>query len=120
MNNELSDIFFNNKKDLDHKLLMDYLENKLSASDKHDLEKQMVDSAFINDALEGLEDFDNRNKVPEVVQQLNVTLQKQLGIKKRRKVPITLKDQPWILLATFLILLIIIVCFIIISKYRLS
>ena len=115
MNNDLSDILSNSNKDIDNQQLMDYLGNKLSAKDKHELEKEMVDSEFINDALEGLQDFNNKQEVPLLVQQLNSTLRKQLSNKKRRKLTRKFKDQPWIVLAIVLIIVLAIVCFIVIK-----
>ena len=96
---------------------MDYLSNKLSAEEKHELEKQMADSPLMNDALEGLQDFKNKQDVSEFVTQLNTNLHKQLEIKKRRKQKRKLKDQPWVLLAIILILLLVVVSFLVIKKH---
>ena len=117
MSNELFDILSNSNKDIDNQKLMDYLSNKLSAEEKHDLEKKMVDSPLINDALEGLQDFKNKQDVSVFVTQLNDNLHKQLEIKKRRKQKRKLKDQPWVLLAIILILMLIVICFLVIKRH---
>ena len=52
---ELKDILSNSNKDIDNQKLMDYLSGKLSAEEKHDVEKEMSGSDFMNDAVEGLE-----------------------------------------------------------------
>lgn len=117
MNNELKNILSNSNKDIDNQKLMDYLSGKLSAEEKHEIEKQMADSDFVNDAVEGLEELKNKKDLSLFVEQLNADLHKQLDKKKKRKQKRALKDQPWLYLAIVLILLFIIVCFIAIKRY---
>jgi anti-sigma factor RsiW len=117
MNNELKNILSNSNKDIDNQKLMDYLSGKLSAEEKHEIEKQMAESDFVNDAVEGLQDIKNKKDVSQYVDQLNDNLHKQLDKKKKRKQKRALKDQPWIYLAIILLLLLIVICFIVIKKY---
>ena len=117
MDDKLSDILSNSNKDIDNQKLMDYLSGKLSAEEKHEIEKQMADSDFVNDAVEGLEDVKNKKDLSLFVEQLNTNLHKQLDKKKKRKQKRTLKDQPWLYLAVIILLLLIVVCFIVIKKY---
>ena len=117
MSQELLDILSNSNKDIDNQQLMGYLSNKLSAEDKHDLEKKMVNSVFINDAMEGLQDFKNKQDLSIFVDQLNTRLHKQLEVKKRRKDKRTLKDHTWVFLAIILILLLTVVCFLVIYRH---
>ena len=77
----------------------------------------MIDSEFINDAVEGLQDFKHKEDLTLFVVQLNENLNKQLENKKRRKDKRKLKDQPWVLLAVVLIILLTIVCFMVIKKF---
>jgi Predicted membrane protein len=117
MDDKLFDILSNSNKDIDNQKLMDYLSGKLSAEEKHEIEKQMTDSEFVNDALEGLEEIKNKKDLSLFVEQLNADLHKQLDKKKKRKQKRALKDQPWLYLAIVLLLLIIIICFIVIKKH---
>ena len=117
MDDKLLDILSNSNKDIDNQKLMDYLSGKLSAEEKHALEKQMTDSDFINDAVEGLEEVKNKKDLSIFVEQLNANLQKQLDKKKNRKNKLKLKDQPWLYLAVIILLLLIIICFIVIKKH---
>ncbi|MEO5782061.1 MAG: hypothetical protein ABIQ07_02255 [Ginsengibacter sp.] len=117
MNNELKNILYNSNKDIDNQKLMDYLSGKLSAEEKHEIEKQMADSDFVNDAVEGLEDVKNKKDLSLFVEQLNTNLHKQLDKKKKRKQKRALKDQPWLHLAVIILLLLIIICFIVIKKH---
>ncbi|HEY8690897.1 MAG TPA: hypothetical protein VIM07_16790 [Chitinophagaceae bacterium] len=117
MDDELLNILSNSNKDIDNQKLMDYLSGKLSAEEKHEIEEQMADSEFVNDAVEGLEDVKNKKDLSLFVEQLNDNLHKQLDKKKKRKQKRTLKEQPWIYLAIILLLLLIVICFIVIKKY---
>ena len=117
MDDKLFDILSNSNKDIDNQKLMDYLSGKLSAEEKHDFEKEMADSNFVNDAVEGLEEVKNKKELANFVDHLNNDLQKQLEKKKKRKQKLALKDQPWLYLAIILLLLLIIIGFIVIKKY---
>ena len=116
MDDKLFNILSNSNKDIDNQKLMDYLSGKLSAEEKHEIEKQMADSDFVNDAVEGLEEIKNKKDLSLYVEQLNADLHKQLDKKKKRKQKRALKDQPWIYLAIVLLLLLIVICFIVIKK----
>lgn len=117
MNNELKNILSNSNKDIDNQKLMDYLSGKLSAEEKHEIEREMADSDFVNDAVEGLEEVKNKKELSNFVDQLNNDLHKQLEKKKKRKQKRALKDQPWLYLAIVLLLLLIIIGFIVIKKH---
>jgi hypothetical protein len=117
MNDDLKNILNNSNKDIDNQRLMDYLSKQLSKQDNHDLEKMMADDEFMNDAVEGLEQFSNIKKLPLSVEQLNRDLQKQLAKKKNRKEKRKIKDQPWVYFTIILVLLVTIICFVIVKKY---
>ena len=61
MDEDLLNILSNSNKDIDNQKLMDYLSGKLSEGEKHEIEKEMMDSEMMNDVLEGLEKFKNKN-----------------------------------------------------------
>ena len=63
MNNDLLNILSNSNKDIDNQKLMDYLSGKLSAEKTHEIEKQMTDSDFVNDAVEGLQEIKNKTNI---------------------------------------------------------
>ncbi|MEI9958413.1 MAG: hypothetical protein WDM90_19390 [Ferruginibacter sp.] len=116
MSDEIKNILNNSNKDIDNQKLMDYLSQQLSKQDTHDLEKMMAEDDFINDAVEGLEQFDNVKKLPLSVEQLNRELKKQIAKKKGRKEKRKIKDQPWVYFTIILLLILTIVCYVIIKK----
>ena len=117
MSDELKNILSNSNKDINNQKLMDYLSGKLSAEEKHELEKQMNDSDFVNDAVEGLQDVKNKKELSILVEQLNADLHKQLNKKKKRKLKRALKEQPWLYITIIIILFLIIIGFIVIKKH---
>ncbi|WP_462248783.1 hypothetical protein [Ferruginibacter sp.] len=116
MSDDLKNILNNSNKDIDNQKLMDYLSKQLSKQDSHDLEKMMADDEFMNDAVEGLEQFSNVKKLPISVEQLNRELQKQIAKKKNRKEKRKIKDQPWVYFTIILLLILTIICYVIIKK----
>ncbi|MGG9960947.1 hypothetical protein [Ferruginibacter sp. SUN106] len=116
MSDDLKNILNNSNKDIDNQKLMDYLSQQLSKQDTHELEKMMAEDDFINDAVEGLAEFDNVKKLPLSVEQLNRELQKQIAKKKDRREKRKIKDQPWVYFTIILLLILTIVCYVIIKK----
>ena len=115
MNNDILNILSNSNKDIDNQKLMDYLSGKLSADEKHDFEKSLIDSEMMNDAVEGLEKLKNTD-VSAVVRQLNKNLHKQLNRKRSKKIKRGIKDLPWLYFTIILVLIIILIGFIVIKK----
>ena len=117
MSKDLKDILANLNKDIEQEKLLDYLNKNLSAAEAHEVEKQMADDEFMNDAMEGLENFKTKKDVSLMVQQLNSELKKQTAKKKARKEKRKLKDQPWLYITIVTLLILVIVAYIVIKKY---
>ena len=64
MNNDLKDILSNSNKDIDNQQLLAYLSDQLSKSNMHEVEKTMAEDAFMNDAIEGLQQIDSKKNIP--------------------------------------------------------
>ena len=108
MNPDILKILSDSNKDIDNQKLMDYVAGKLSASESHELEAQMAENEFLNDALEGLQQVRDKKNLEGMVDVLNNDLQKKLNQKKNRKEKRKLKEFTWIYYAIVLILLFII------------
>ncbi len=74
MSDELLNILFEGNKDINDQKMIDYLSGKLSDEEKHEVEKQMANSEFVNDAVEGLENVKNKKDIADLVKQLNALL----------------------------------------------
>ncbi len=78
------DNIWNADDELNEDQLRDYLNNKLSQEEAHNIEKKMADSAFINDGVEGLQQFSSAEKINAFTSQINEDLHHKLNTKKTR------------------------------------
>jgi hypothetical protein len=117
MSEDLKDILSNLNKDIEQEKLLDYLNKNLSAAETHEVEKQMADDEFMNDAVEGLEHFKNKKNISLLVEQLNNELKKQTEKKKKQKEKRKLRDQPWLYISIVILLLLVVISFVLIRKY---
>lgn len=110
---DLKDIL-NHEEELSSEELMRYLQGNATEEERFAIEKQMADSAFIDEAVEGLQHFGDPAQVKEYVNQLNKQLQKQTAKKLLRKSKRKIKDQHWIIIAILAILLLCVTGFLLI------
>ena len=118
MSDELKDILSNLNKDIEQEKLLEYLNRNMPDEARHELEKQMNDDPFVNDAVEGLEQMKNKKDLLLLVQELNANLKKQTDKKKKRKERRALKEYPWIYFTLIFLLLLLVIAFIVIMKIR--
>ncbi len=117
MNNNLKNILSNSNKDIDNQQLMDYLSNQLSKAHSHEIEKNMADDEFMNDAVEGLQKIESKKDMQAYVEQLNNDLHKQIAKHKSRIEKRRLKDQPYTYVAIIIILILLIISFVVLKKH---
>ena len=116
MNENLKDILSNLNPDIDQETLLQYLQGKLSAQEQHELEKQILGNDFDSDALEGLQEFQNKKNIAALVDQLNTDLKRRTEKKKRFRERLKLKLDANLLVAIIIILLLIILSYFILHK----
>ena len=104
MNKDLLNILANSNKDIDNQQLMDYLSGNLSGENLHEVERSMADNAFLNDAVEGLQQMQGKKALQTYVDELNAGLQRNMARKKQRRLKRRLKDSPWTYLAIVLVI----------------
>lgn len=117
MSDNLKDILSNLSADIDQETLLLYLNGQLSEEKRHEVEKKLLENEFAGDALEGLQQYKNSEKLNSVVDQLNHDLKKKLHKKKeKKKEKIHLKEHPWIYLAVFIVIILIVISYFVIHK----
>jgi hypothetical protein len=116
MREDLKNILSNLNTDIDQETLLLYLQDKLSEEQKHEVEKKLADNEFADDAMEGLKEIKDKQQVAYMVEMLNRDLKKKTEKKKQRRQNLQLKDQSWLYMAIFIIVLLIIISYIIIHK----
>ena len=96
--------------------LLQYLQGEMSEVDKHEFEKEMSDSDLLNDAVEGLQDFNSTDKLNNYVSDLNKQLKKYTASKKKRRFDYKLQFNFWGIISIILIITLIIIAFFILKK----
>lgn len=107
-----------NEEMMSDEQLLSYLQGNLNADELHEVEKQMADSSFINDAVEGLQNFSSNKKLEEYVAQLNTQLSQQLSTRKQQKEKRKIKDLQWPLIAVAIILLLCLIGYVVIRMFQ--
>ncbi len=104
--------------DMNDDLLKDYLNGNLSEEAIQDFEKQMSESEFVQDAVEGLQTFSSEKKIQDYVQQLNKNLHTNLNHKKNRKDITPEKNYLWIIFSILIVLLLCFMAYMVISMQK--
>lgn len=116
MSDNLKDILSHLSSEVDQETLLKYLQGKLTEEQRHEVEKKMLDNDFNDDAMEGLQQFSNKEKLSALVDQLNRDLKKKLEQKKRRREKMRIKEQPWLYLTILIILILLVLSYMVIQK----
>jgi len=116
MRDNLKDILSHLATDIDQETLLLYLQDKLSDEKKHEVEKKLVENEFAGDALEGLQEFRDKQKIAHMVEMLNRDLKKKVERKRKRREKLVLKDQSWLYVAIFILILLIVISYMIIHR----
>lgn len=116
MADNLKDILGNLTTEVDQETLLLYLQGKLSAEKKHELEKQLIDNEFAGEALEGLSEISDKRKIESMVEMLNLDLKKKIAAKKKRRDKLKLPDQSWLYASILILILLVVICYLIIEK----
>jgi hypothetical protein len=103
---------------LNEEQLLNYLENNLSDNERHALEMQMADNDFINDAVEGLQDFKSKQNIQHYVNQLNHHLIKQTTKKRIRKRKRKLKQQDWIVISVMIVIVLCLLGYVVVKEFE--
>ncbi len=115
MNPNLKNILKNLKPAPQEEELLRYLNKELTADEQHKVEAYLIDDAFYNDAVEGLEMVPDKTDLSGLVQDLNKKLDTQLKKKtKRRRTKIP--PQTFTIVTVIVILLLAVVAYFILKK----
>lgn len=116
MSNNLKDILADLNKNIQQDKLLQYLDNQLPEADKHAVEANLNDDAFMSDAMDGLQQLENKKDIPSIINQLNRGLKKQLDKRKQRKNKRAIAEQHWVYYTIILLLVLVVVAYIVIKK----
>ncbi len=105
------------EEELNEQELLQYLQGKASDELRFTIEKTMADTDFVNDAVEGLQQFNNPAKLASIKNELNQELIKITRKKISRKKVRRIADQYWLIIAVFGILVLSVVGYLLIQFY---
>ena len=111
------DILSHLSTEVDQETLLLYLQGKLSAEKKHEVEKKLLQNEFADDAMEGLQEFRDKEQINYIVEMLNRDLKKKTAKKKERREKMRIKDQPWLYISILILILLIVICYVVIHRY---
>ena len=117
MREDLLNILSDSNKDIDNQKLMDYIAGKLTAEQKHEVEKWMTDNPFFNEAVEGLQGADSK-KISTNVEEINAALRKYLKQRKVRREKNIFPVNMWTYVAVLFILILAVVVYLILHYMR--
>ena len=110
------DILSHLSTEIDQETLLLYLQGKLSDEKKHEIEKQMMQHEFDDDAIEGLQEIKDKQQIEYMVEMLNRDLKKKTAKKKTRREKMKIKDQPWLYISILILILLIVLSYIVIRR----
>lgn len=116
MSENLKDILSHLSTEVDQETLLLYLQGKLSPEKQHELEKSLLDNEFAADALEGLQQFNDRKQIAAYAAQLNKELKKKTGRTKGYRKTRRVQAEPWLIITLAIILLLLILTYFIIYR----
>ena len=93
-----------------------YLQNKLTAEKKHEVEKKLLENEFAEDAVEGLQAIKDKQDINYMVEMLNRDLKKKLAKKRQRREKMRIKDQSWLYISLIILILLIVIAYIVIRE----
>ena len=116
MSENLKDILSHLSSEIDQETLLLYLQNKLTAEKKHEVEKKLLENEFAEDAVEGLQTIKDKRDINYVVEMLNRDLKKKLAKKRQRREKMRIKDQSWLYISLIILILLIVIAYIVIRE----
>ncbi|MEO6069514.1 MAG: hypothetical protein ABIN57_09845 [Chitinophagaceae bacterium] len=116
MKENLKDILGHLPTDIDRETLLLYLQGKLPDEKQHEVEKQLLENEFASDAVEGLQQVPNKQKIDLIVDQLNRDLKKKTERKKIYRKKRQVGVDSWLIIFIIFILLLVAVSYYIIHQ----
>jgi hypothetical protein len=100
--------------------LIRYLSGEASVEERFKIENKMADSPFVNDAIEGLKDFNDPVQLTKFTEELNRQLKKQTDKRVQKKLRRKIIDQYWITIAILGILFLCIIGYLLIHFLKIT
>ncbi len=117
MPGNLKDILSHLSTDIDQETLLLYLQDKLPEDKKHEIEMQLLENEFAGEAMEGLQEFRDKQQLSYMVEMLNRDLKKKTAKKEARREKMKFKEPPGIFISIIILILLILISYLTIHHY---
>lgn len=117
MQEDLLKILGESNKEIDNQQLMNYISGKMSASQQHDFEEELLNSELLDDAVEGLESFGDKNRAALFAEDLNRKLKENLKKKKLRSAKRKIGGIGWIVMIIVVVLALAVIAYLVINGH---
>lgn len=117
MPGNLKDILSHLSTDIDQETLLLYLQDKLPEDKKHEIEMQLLENEFAGEAMEGLQEFHDKQQLSYMVEMLNRDLKKKTAKKEARREKMKFKEPPGIFISIIILILLILISYLTIHHY---
>ncbi|MEI9945964.1 MAG: hypothetical protein WDN26_17305 [Chitinophagaceae bacterium] len=116
MREDLKNILSHLSTDIDQETLLLYLQDQLSDDKKNEVERKLMENEFAEEAVDGLQEIKDKQQIAYMVEMLNRDLKKKTEKKKQRRQKLVLKDQSWLYIAIFILILLIVISYMVIHR----
>ncbi len=106
MRNNLKNMFSASGGKSDDQELLKYLQGEMDDAGRNRLERELANDDFERDALDGLQEVENAEKIALIVNGLNRDLKKRAAKKAAGRAKTQLKPQWWLYFSVLILLLI--------------
>jgi aminopeptidase N len=113
---DLKNILSDSEEMNEHDLLK-YVEGNATDAEIRAIEEQMANSAFVDDAIEGLQAIGDKQQILKLKEQLNQQLRKATAKKEKIKKRRGIKDQQWLIIAVLAIVMLSVIGYLLIHFY---
>lgn len=107
MVDKLKDILSNLHTDADQETLLRYIQGHMTDEEQHELEAGILDDNFTSEALEGLREVKDKERLAWVLRNLDQDLKKKMAKRRSDMRRWVLKPQWWLVLSILILLIIL-------------
>ncbi|MCF3109850.1 hypothetical protein LL912_13805 [Niabella sp. CC-SYL272] len=111
MAEDLKDILSHLNKEVSQETLLRYLKKELGREEEHEVERQLLEDPFYNDAVEGLQDVENPERLLLIAEALNRDLKKRTEKKRKERSKRHLQPQWWLYFSILILLILLVLIY---------
>ncbi|WP_300598712.1 hypothetical protein [Niabella sp.] len=111
MAEDLKDILSHLNKNVSQETLLRYLKKELGKEEEHEVERQLLEDAFYNDAAEGLQEVENPERLVLIAEALNRDLRKRTEKKRNARNKRHLQPQWWLYFSILILLILLVLVY---------